>query len=171
MTAAGARPVICGGGVIGAAIAYELAQRGHPPLIIESDAIASGASGAAAGTLTPPPPGGDDLLDELRRVSFAMHTDLAATLPAASGVDYAYSLTPRVLIATNEGEAEAARAIAAGSRPASSANSPAGSTTATSAASFWSPRRSSIRTASRSRWSPPPSGSVPRCRADASLAW
>jgi glycine/D-amino acid oxidase-like deaminating enzyme len=106
------RTVICGGGVIGAAIAYELALRGHRPLIIESDAVASGASGAAAGILTPPPPGGDDPLDELRRVSFGLHAELATALPAASGVDYSYSLTPRVLLATTEEEATAAKAFA-----------------------------------------------------------
>ncbi len=112
MTLEGDRPVICGGGVIGAAIAYELASRGRPPLIIESDAVASGASGAAAGILTPPPAGGSDPLDELRRVSFALHTDLATRLPEESGVDYAYSVTPRVLLATNAEEEAQARAIA-----------------------------------------------------------
>lgn len=113
MTTAPGGVVICGGGVIGAAVAYELAQRGHPPLIIEADAVASGASGAAAGILTPPPPGDDDPRDELRRVSFALHGELATILPAASGVDYAYSLTPRVLIATTAEEERSAHAIAA----------------------------------------------------------
>jgi glycine oxidase len=113
VTAERDRIVICGGGVIGAAIAYELARRGQSPLIIEADAVASGASGAAAGILTPPAPGGDDPLDELRRVSFALHSELATTLPADSGVDYGYRLTPRILIATDVEEERAGHALAA----------------------------------------------------------
>ena len=121
MTATTDRIVICGGGVIGAAIAYELARRGRPPLILEADGVASGASGAAAGILTSPPPGGADPLDELRRVSFDLHTELARRLPEESGVDYEYSLTPGVLLAmTAEEEAEArtvAERLASAGRP------------------------------------------------------
>ena len=50
------RVVICGAGVIGSAVAYYLAKRGVAATIIESDAVAAGASGAAAGILTPPLP-------------------------------------------------------------------------------------------------------------------
>ena len=47
---------IVGGGVIGAAVAYFLAQRGVKPLVIEGAEVAHGASGKAAGLLSPIPP-------------------------------------------------------------------------------------------------------------------
>ncbi len=96
--------VICGGGVIGAAIAYQLSDRGFACTIVEADGVASGASGAAAGLLTPPLPWADGPLDELRRRSFAMHLELAQTLPAESGVDYGFSRVPRAMIPTTEEE-------------------------------------------------------------------
>ena len=48
------RTVVCGGGVIGAAVAYYLSLRGETPIIVESDGVASGASGAAAAILQHP---------------------------------------------------------------------------------------------------------------------
>lgn len=44
---------VVGGGVIGCAVAFELARRGHRVELWERDALASGASGAAAGMLAP----------------------------------------------------------------------------------------------------------------------
>ncbi|MBM3140531.1 MAG: FAD-binding oxidoreductase [Chloroflexi bacterium] len=109
-----ARVVICGGGVIGAAIAYELARRGTPPVIVESDGVASGASGAAAGILTPPPPGTEaDALDALRRLGFDGHARLADSLPVESGIDYGYQHTPRLVLATTPLEERALRETAA----------------------------------------------------------
>ena len=104
--------VICGGGVIGAAIARELSGRGFACTIVEADGVASGASGAAAGLLTPPLPWADGPLDELRRRSFEMHLALAETLPAESGVDYGFSRVPRAAIPTTEEEERDARALA-----------------------------------------------------------
>ena len=45
------RIVICGGGVIGAAIAYVLSLRGARPLVIERHEIAGAASGKSGGFL------------------------------------------------------------------------------------------------------------------------
>jgi glycine/D-amino acid oxidase-like deaminating enzyme len=73
------RIVICGGGVISAAIAYFLSLRGVRPLVIERHEIAGAASGKSGGFLaldwcrgTP--------LDRLARRSFALHAELAETL-------------------------------------------------------------------------------------------
>lgn len=73
------RIVICGGGVIGAAIAYSLSARGARPVVIERHEIAGAASGKSGGFLaldwcrgTP--------LDRLARRSFALHAELAETL-------------------------------------------------------------------------------------------
>jgi glycine/D-amino acid oxidase-like deaminating enzyme len=107
--------VICGGGVIGASVAYELARRGVQATIVEADGVASGASGAAAGIITPPLPWTtDDPLYALRRLGFDMHAALAGTLPAEAGVDYGYEITPRVLLADTADEERDARAVAGG---------------------------------------------------------
>lgn len=73
------RIVICGGGVIGAAIAYFLSLRGVRPVVIERHEIAGAASSKSGGFLaldwcrgTP--------LDRLARRSFALHAELAETL-------------------------------------------------------------------------------------------
>ena len=52
--------------------------------IIESDAVAAGASGAAAGSLTPPLPNeSSSPLFELQRRGYDMHLDLAEVLPGS----------------------------------------------------------------------------------------
>jgi glycine/D-amino acid oxidase-like deaminating enzyme len=73
------RIVICGGGAIGAAIAYFLSRRGAWPIVIERHAVAGAASGKSGGFLaldwcrgTP--------LDRLARRSFALHAELADAL-------------------------------------------------------------------------------------------
>lgn len=105
--------VICGGGVIGAAVAYELSLRGVTATIVESDGVASGASGAAAGIVTPPLPWTtDDPVYPLRRLGFDLHAEQALSLTAASGVDYGYELTPRLLLADTADEERGARATA-----------------------------------------------------------
>ncbi len=103
--------VICGGGVIGVAIAYYLAKRGVPSQIIEADGVASGASGAAAGLLSPPT--ADQArgpLGELLRLSFDMHARLAASLIAESGIDYEFAQAPRLLLALSKEEERTLRA-------------------------------------------------------------
>ena len=99
------RVVICGAGVIGGSIAYYLAKRGVAATIVESDAVAAGASGAAAGILTPPlPDTSDSPVFELQRRGYDMHAELAKVLPEESGVDYRYQHTPRATIAVTEAE-------------------------------------------------------------------
>src|SRR5262252_3537911 len=73
------RIVICGGGAIGAAIAYFASRRGALPIVIERHAVAGAASGKSGGFLaldwcrgTP--------LDQLARRSFALHAELSAEL-------------------------------------------------------------------------------------------
>ena len=107
------RVVICGAGVIGGAIAYYLGKRGVAATIIESDAVAAGASGAAAGILTPPlPHTSDSAVFELQRRGYDMHAELAQTLPVESGVGYGYQHTPRVTLAVTEAEERAGREAA-----------------------------------------------------------
>ena len=73
------RVLICGGGVIGASIAYFLSHRGIPPIVIERTGVACAASGKSGGFLAL------DWCDcsplaPLARRSFALHAALAEEL-------------------------------------------------------------------------------------------
>src|SRR5262249_16917699 len=70
------RVLICGGGVIGASIAYFLSCRGVDVLIIERLAPAAAASGKSGGFLALAWCDGTPLAPLARR-SFALHADLA----------------------------------------------------------------------------------------------
>ncbi|MSQ09258.1 MAG: FAD-binding oxidoreductase [Dehalococcoidia bacterium] len=87
---------IIGGGVIGCLTAYYATLRGLKPVIIESDGIASGASGMAAGILTPYTGSGASELLALSKASLKLHVDLVKTLPAETGVDYGYDSRPHL---------------------------------------------------------------------------
>lgn len=76
--------IICGAGVIGAAIAYYLTLRGVAPVVVERCGVACAASGKAGGFLAL------DWCDNsplgaLARTSFALHADLAAVFPNRYG--------------------------------------------------------------------------------------
>lgn len=73
------RIVVCGAGVIGAAVAYELTLRGARPLIVERARPAAAASGRAGGFLALDW-NDSSPLGPLARASFATHRELAATL-------------------------------------------------------------------------------------------
>jgi glycine/D-amino acid oxidase-like deaminating enzyme len=72
--------LICGGGVIGAATAYALSRRGAAVTLIERTAVAAAASGRSGGFLALDWCDGTPLAALARR-SFALHAELAATLP------------------------------------------------------------------------------------------
>ncbi len=74
------RVLICGGGVIGVAIAYHLSLRGAEAVVIERTGIANAASGKSGGFLALDWCDGSRL-SELARRSFALHAELAAVVP------------------------------------------------------------------------------------------
>ena len=84
--------VVVGGGVVGCAVAYALAREGIAVTLLERDALASQASGAAAGMLAPlaeAEADGSFLTLGLR--SLALFPDLVAELAergAASDPEY-----------------------------------------------------------------------------------
>ena len=97
--------VIVGAGVIGCLTAYYLALRGVRPVVVEVDAIASGASGMAAGILTPYSGSCDPDLLALSRDTLELHVALADTLPAETGMDYGYEMIPTLrCVFSEEGE-------------------------------------------------------------------
>ena len=104
--------VIVGGGVIGCGIAYFLAADfGVKCLIIERDAVASGASGGAAGELGAV--GRHRYSESFTRFlldGIRMHELIAPTLIDKSGVDYLFSDIPLLRPAFDEIEAEDLRA-------------------------------------------------------------
>jgi len=73
------RVVICGGGVIGASIAYFLSRRGVKPVVVERTAIACAASGKSGGFLALDWCDGTPLA-ELARRSFWLHENLNETI-------------------------------------------------------------------------------------------
>src|SRR5919109_3768393 len=79
------RVLICGGGVIGAAIAYFLSRRGVKCIVIERTGLACAASGKSGGFLALDWCDGTPL-EALARRSFALH----ARLPDEIGGDWGY---------------------------------------------------------------------------------
>ena len=79
------RILICGGGVIGASIAYFLSRRGVPAIVIERTGVACAASGKSGGFLALDWCDGSPLASLARR-SFALHAGLADEL----GNDWGY---------------------------------------------------------------------------------
>ena len=79
------RVLICGGGVIGASIAYFLSRRGAEPIVIERTGVACAASGKSGGFLALDWCDGTPL-ETLARRSYALH----AELPDRIGGDWGY---------------------------------------------------------------------------------
>ena len=77
--------VVCGAGVMGAAVAYFLARRGVTVTVIERSGVACAASGKSGGFLALDWCDGSPL-GPLARASFALHADLAREITT----DYGY---------------------------------------------------------------------------------
>ena len=73
------RIVICGGGAIGAAVAYFTSRRSALPIVIERHAVAGAASGKLGGFLAIDWCSGSPL-DGLARRSFELHAELSSEL-------------------------------------------------------------------------------------------
>ena len=89
--------VVCGAGVIGASIAYFLAEHGVASTLVERRGVANAASGKSGGFIA------RDWCDgqpqaELARASFDLHAELACTLDA----DYGYKRIDTFLVAGSD---------------------------------------------------------------------
>ena len=89
--------IVCGAGVMGAAVAYYLARRGVAVTVVERTGVACAASGKSGGFLAL------DWCDNtevgpLARLSFALHGDLAREIPT----DYGYRRMDTYMLAARE---------------------------------------------------------------------
>jgi len=102
--------VIVGAGVMGCSAAYWLSKEGYKVLVLEKDAIASGASGMSPAMLEAAGPGAlegeKDELSELTCLGFRLHQELACVLPQESGIDIGYRETPTIVLAFSAEEVE-----------------------------------------------------------------
>lgn len=97
--------ILCGGGVVGLAIALQSARRGWRVRILEQRRLGRGASWAGAGIL---PPGATrdvhDPLEQLRALSDAMFEDWCGDLQAETGVDVGFRRCGGLYLARTNGE-------------------------------------------------------------------
>lgn len=104
--------LIVGGGVIGCAIAYELARAGASALVLERGEVGGQASGAAAGILAPPaeavPTGA---FRDLCLASLALYPDLVRALREETGIDVQYTGAGILLVAEGEAWSAALRGL------------------------------------------------------------
>jgi len=102
--------VVVGGGVIGLAVAWRVAQRGLRTVLLERGGIGSGASGVAAGMLAPSSEAvfGEQLLLALNLDSARRWPAFAAELAERSGLDPGYRRCGTLLAAR---DADAAVAL------------------------------------------------------------
>jgi glycine oxidase len=111
-----ARPsdiIVVGAGIVGCAVACELARRGASVEIIDERLIGMGATQASAGVLAPylEAREGSPLLDLTTR-SLALYDDFVARAIAESGIPVMYRRTGTIDIATSDADIQVLRARA-----------------------------------------------------------
>jgi glycine/D-amino acid oxidase-like deaminating enzyme len=89
--------VVCGAGVMGAAVAYFLSRRGVAVTVVERSGVACAASGKSGGFLALDWCDGSPL-GPLARASFALHAELAKEL----ATDYGYRRMDTFMLAARE---------------------------------------------------------------------
>lgn len=103
MGEAGADVVVVGGGLIGCAIAGELARRGARVMVVERAEPGIGASGVAAGMLAPLAEAPEEgPFSTLAQASFELYPEFVARLQAASGIDVGYRRDGKIELALDE---------------------------------------------------------------------
>lgn len=106
---------IIGAGVIGTALAHELARRGASVMVLERDSPGRRATWAAAGMLSPIGEAGTDLrLVELAEESLQRYAAFVQALREQTGIDVEYRTNGKLHVAFSEAEAERLRQLAGG---------------------------------------------------------
>ncbi|HEY8394530.1 MAG TPA: glycine oxidase ThiO [Thermaerobacter sp.] len=101
---------VIGGGIIGLAVAFQLARDGARVAVLERERPGAGASTAAAGMLAPGHEAGTDpVLYELGIRSCRLWPEFARDIEAAAGTRTGYVARGIAVVATGEGEAAGLR--------------------------------------------------------------
>lgn len=106
--------VVVGAGIIGCAVARELATRGRRVIVLDARAVALGATQASAGVLAPyiEAHEGGVLLDLTVR-SLSLYDDWIDAVRAESGIDVEYRRTGSIEVALDEEGVDRLRSVAA----------------------------------------------------------
>ncbi len=107
-----ARVVIVGGGVIGCAIAFELAGRGHSVTVVERDLPGRAATWAAAGMLSPlgeSPP--NSTFATLARASLTAYPRFLRDVTRETGLAVEFNAPGKLEVAFDQAEAERLHAL------------------------------------------------------------
>ncbi len=105
--------IVVGAGIIGCAVAYELARRGASVQIVDERAVGMGATQASAGMLAPYIETRDDSpLFGLTVRSLGLYDDFVARVTAESGMTVTYRRTGTLEVATDESGMRELRATA-----------------------------------------------------------
>lgn len=104
--------VVIGGGVIGLACAWKLAQKNYAVTLLEKDGDIAGASGSSLGVLAPPSPLGSTSYHNLHRTSLQNYPEFIAEIKNVSGIDSLYQRCGQIELLTTEHQyAQAAKEI------------------------------------------------------------
>jgi len=109
---------VIGAGVIGEAIAYELASRGASVTLLDARGVGLGATQASAGMLVPYLEGLGRPLLPLAVASLGMYDDFVARVSADSGVRVGYCRTGSLQVTTGSEPLNELQAMAAGAKAA-----------------------------------------------------
>src|SRR5690242_8054659 len=104
--------IVVGAGIIGCAVAYELARRGVSVEIVDERPIAMGATQASAGVLAPYIEAREGSLLDLTTRSLDLYDEFVARITTESGVPVMYRRTGTIDVAANASELQALRARA-----------------------------------------------------------
>jgi glycine oxidase len=105
---------VIGAGVVGCAVAYELASRGARVDVLDPRGIGLGATRASAGILAPHIEGHHPPLRDLGLQSLALYDGFIERVRESSGLPVEYDRSGSLQVALNDEETRALRAFAAG---------------------------------------------------------
>src|SRR2546429_9802849 len=98
--------VVVGGGIVGLACAWRIAQSGASVLVVEREEPGAGASGVAAGMLAPVTEAefGEETLLRLNLDGAAAWPAFAAELSERTGIDLEYRQSGALVVAVDPGD-------------------------------------------------------------------